>query len=462
MKVLIKLLTLALACLLMCGTLIACQKPGKSAYDLAVEAGFVGTQEEWLTSLHGKSAYDLAVEAGFVGTREAWLAALQGKTEQKNLGNLFDNKLDGEGYIDPYTGEEKSADGLKYSSAYYPFNAGTLYFEATKACETVVFVIYNAQKEFVTYQSFNGVTSAICAFGFDGFFRCYVDGTFDGELYFSTNVPTSPVDYSYSLTYVAPKEGRRLTIVNLGDSVFGNVQNGTSVSGALQALRDDTVYNFAFGGSLMCNFKKEPGWENFSFYSLADAICTGDYSAQWEQLNSDTYYPSYFHTTIAAMQTMDWSKVDVITVAFGTNDYNKEGLLTGDPFDVDYYTGAFQYGVKRLQETYPHIRIIAITPIMRFLDNKLNADDHDECGNGTLRDFATALQQTATLMRIPVIDAFTELSLSEYNKDFYYQVDDGAHLNARGRRMFAALISAYIDLYCTDLLSKRPADIQGD
>ena len=97
-----------------------------------------------------------------------------------------------------------------------------------------------------------------------------------------------------------------------------------------------------------------------------------------------------------------------------------------------------------------------------LFDNKLNADDHDECGNGTLRDFATALQQTATLMRIPVIDAFTELSLSEYNKDFYYQVDDGAHLNARGRRMLAALISAYIDLYCTELLSKRPADIQGD
>ena len=55
MKVLIKLLTLALAFLLMCGTLIACQKPGKSAYDLAVEAGFVGTQEEWLAALQGKT-----------------------------------------------------------------------------------------------------------------------------------------------------------------------------------------------------------------------------------------------------------------------------------------------------------------------------------------------------------------------------------------------------------------------
>lgn len=31
-------------------------EPGKSAYDIAVENGFEGTQEEWLDSLKGKSA----------------------------------------------------------------------------------------------------------------------------------------------------------------------------------------------------------------------------------------------------------------------------------------------------------------------------------------------------------------------------------------------------------------------
>ena len=57
---------------------------GKSAYELAVEKGFKGTEEEWLASLEGKdgkdgkSAYDIAVEAGFKGTEEEWLAALKG------------------------------------------------------------------------------------------------------------------------------------------------------------------------------------------------------------------------------------------------------------------------------------------------------------------------------------------------------------------------------------------------
>ena len=76
---------------------------GKSAYDLAVQQGFGGTLDEWLASLKGadgaagqagaagaagaagrdgrdgkdgKSAYDLAVERGYEGTLDEWLSSL--------------------------------------------------------------------------------------------------------------------------------------------------------------------------------------------------------------------------------------------------------------------------------------------------------------------------------------------------------------------------------------------------
>jgi hypothetical protein len=82
--------------------------PGASAYDVAVANGFVGTVEEWLEDLQGadgadgapgtpgtngtngtngtdgtdgadgESAYQVAVNNGFVGTEAAWLASLQG------------------------------------------------------------------------------------------------------------------------------------------------------------------------------------------------------------------------------------------------------------------------------------------------------------------------------------------------------------------------------------------------
>lgn len=55
---------------------------GQSAYALAVEKGFNGTQEEWLASLKGiageqgetgKSAFELARKNGFEGDLAAWL-----------------------------------------------------------------------------------------------------------------------------------------------------------------------------------------------------------------------------------------------------------------------------------------------------------------------------------------------------------------------------------------------------
>lgn len=56
---------------------------GKSAYEIALDEGFVGTETEWLESLigaAGKSAYEIALDEGFVGTIEDWLDSLKGFT----------------------------------------------------------------------------------------------------------------------------------------------------------------------------------------------------------------------------------------------------------------------------------------------------------------------------------------------------------------------------------------------
>lgn len=67
---------------------ITAQGPqGKSAYELAVENGFEGTEQQWLNSLkgnqgnpgsEGKSAYQLAVANGYAGTEQQWLSSLKG------------------------------------------------------------------------------------------------------------------------------------------------------------------------------------------------------------------------------------------------------------------------------------------------------------------------------------------------------------------------------------------------
>lgn len=77
---------------------------GKSAYEIAVDGGFTGTESEWLSSLvgpkgdqgdqglpgsdglpgeDGKSAYQVAVDGGFVGTESEWLSSLVGPKGDK-------------------------------------------------------------------------------------------------------------------------------------------------------------------------------------------------------------------------------------------------------------------------------------------------------------------------------------------------------------------------------------------
>lgn len=54
---------------------------GKSAYQLAVDQGYEGSLSDWLASLKGPagdSAYEVAVQEGFVGTKSQWLSSLVG------------------------------------------------------------------------------------------------------------------------------------------------------------------------------------------------------------------------------------------------------------------------------------------------------------------------------------------------------------------------------------------------
>ena len=57
---------------------------GLSAYQVAVANGYVGTEQQWLTSIqgaagtNGQSAYQVAVANGYTGTQTEWLASLVG------------------------------------------------------------------------------------------------------------------------------------------------------------------------------------------------------------------------------------------------------------------------------------------------------------------------------------------------------------------------------------------------
>lgn len=87
-------------------TLASKLRVGKTAYDIAVDNGFVGTEAEWLETLVGESAYQTAVRLGeFTGTESEWiqcLAALYARDEA-NAGKVLKASLDGIGSFQALT-----------------------------------------------------------------------------------------------------------------------------------------------------------------------------------------------------------------------------------------------------------------------------------------------------------------------------------------------------------------------
>ena len=104
-KIIALMLTLAL-CASCVVILASCGEAGESAYEIAVRNGFVGDEAAWLESLkgvkgeagadgekgedgadgedgaagvNGKSAYELAKDNGFTGSEAEWLESLNGR-----------------------------------------------------------------------------------------------------------------------------------------------------------------------------------------------------------------------------------------------------------------------------------------------------------------------------------------------------------------------------------------------
>ena len=66
---------------------------GLSAYEIAKDSGFVGTEAQWLASLSGKSAYEVAVSNGFVGSESEWISSLAGADGTLTYSDLMKHSL---------------------------------------------------------------------------------------------------------------------------------------------------------------------------------------------------------------------------------------------------------------------------------------------------------------------------------------------------------------------------------
>lgn len=169
---------------------------------------------------------------------------------------------------------------------------------------------------------------------------------------------------------------------------------------------------------------------------------------------------------------IDWSKIDIITVFGGTNDWYNNGGNTGDEdsTDVSMTCGAVNDIIQRICSTYPNIKLYWFTPIVRCVkpdfDTTINYKIGDLCmyesvaykftsehigewnindvvivsesefiskpyfsdswaWNGrTLKEFSHLLESIAQNNHVRVCDLYNELGWNVYNfRNFFIGVD---------------------------------------
>ena len=233
-------------------------------------------------------------------------------------------------------------------------------------------------------------------------------------------------------------------IVNLGDSIFGNFRPPVDISSFLAEKTDATVFNCGFGGTRMC-YEDSPR-DALSGYRLAEAIATRKWILQDNALSPNVQWKNkkdYFFDTLALLKSIDFSKVDIITIAYGTNDFGAGCPVTNpdDSYDTHSFSGALQHSIEALRSAYPHAKIVLCTPIWRcWRDDEQTVIDTAQSkiiGGQKLLQFVEQVKNIAAKHSLLCIDNYNHCGICLDTQHLCFNGKDGTHPNEIGRHMIA-------------------------
>ncbi len=260
------------------------------------------------------------------------------------------------------------------------------------------------------------------------------------------------------LCFGIPRNADQYDIVLLGDSVLANQPSmgGDKVHHYLQKELGKEVFEGAFGGSSMAN----RAYESLSFcvtewsmVNLSKMICDKDfrsakaamsYAYQYRYNNRQVF--EGYKDKMEGLSEIDFSKVEVLIIEHGTNDYNSGVRLDNeqDLYDEDTFGGGLRSVLKRLRETYPNLRIVLVTPAYCEVGGAHSSDDKD-WGGGYLYQYVGKEIEIAKQFQVDVIDMYHNSGIHKGNVKDY--TTDGLHLNDSGVALWGEKIADYLKGY---------------
>lgn len=253
---------------------------------------------------------------------------------------------------------------------------------------------------------------------------------------------------------VALRENRAVNsaeLVFLGDSIFAQERGDTSIPALVaEGLDTQGMINCSFGGTMLSRGKSdaeragedvgvtESSKTLLSMVALTHAMAGEDFGAQ-QTLTSREAALIYLSYTIDIMEQIDFHKVGTLIFNHGLNDYHNGVKLDNpeDPYDEHTYGGALRTCLSILQQEYPQLRIIFVTPSYTwYLLEQKNCEEMD-FGQGTLDEYVELAIRICGEYGVEVVDVFHGLYENEGMDSSWTYGTDGIHPNEHARRLIA-------------------------
>ena len=144
--------------------------------------------------------------------------------------------------------------------------------------------------------------------------------------------------------------------------------------------------------------------------------------------------------SLETLRSVDFDKVDMIVIMYDLHDYMDERPVMDVNNDINLLTwnGALNASLQLIQQTYPHIRLVVLSPTYGHFDNSegelINSDIVD-FGNGVLPDYVLHEIDVAIYNGVSILDNYYG-TINENMADTC--LTDGYHLTQEGRERIAA------------------------
>ncbi|MBQ8230400.1 MAG: SGNH/GDSL hydrolase family protein [Lachnospiraceae bacterium] len=251
-----------------------------------------------------------------------------------------------------------------------------------------------------------------------------------------------------------PKDGVEVvddgqtTIVAFGNSPFADDRDSeNNLLNMIEEMTGATVYNCSVGDSFLAAENPTLAIETahkdaFNFYWLTTAFClrNNDYLYEWIFDELEGQLPADGLESYETLMNIDFNTVDVIVLMYDGSDYLAGHGMYRDENDTDIqtFTGNMCAGIDLIQEFYPHIRIIVMSPTYAFAINdegeyvssdQVRYNDQDVLSTYVIKQFGYSYDREVTFID-NIYGTITEDNAKEY-------LTDNIHLNVEGRRKVA-------------------------